>query len=137
MRSQPQAILFFDGVCNLCNSAVQFVIRHDKLGRVRFAPLQSGPGEEAQAAIRSRLGRVPDSLILKLGDRYYTESAAALRLAGLLDGGWKLLAALRIVPAFIRDPLYRLIARNRYRWFGKKDACTLPTPALKARFISD
>jgi predicted DCC family thiol-disulfide oxidoreductase YuxK len=137
MPSENGPILFFDGVCNLCNAAVRFVIRQDRSARLRFASLQSAAGQAAQAAVRERLGRVPDSLILLENGRYHTESAAALRLASRLDGGWKLLGWLRILPAFLRDPLYRLIARRRYRWFGRSEACLIPSPALKARFLPD
>ena len=131
-----KAILFFDGVCNLCNQSVQFVIRHDKSAAVQFATLQSPEGAKAKAAVLAALGRVPDSLILLKDGRYYTESDAALQLARLLDGGWKMISWLRFIPRFIRNPVYRLIARNRYRMFGKQEACMLPTPALKARFLS-
>lgn len=128
-------VLFFDGVCNLCNNAIQFVIRHDKTGKVRFAPLQSPAGKKAREAVVMRCGKVPDSLILLEQGEYYTESAAALRAARYLDGGWKLLKGLLVIPRFIRNPVYRFIARNRYKWFGKKDECMLPTPELQARFL--
>lgn len=130
-------ILFFDGVCNLCNRAVQFVIRHDRKGKVRFASLQSAAGLQARAAIRAQLGRVPDSLILLDGGKYYTESDAALRLAALLDGPWRALKGLMILPAFLRNALYRFIARHRYNWFGKRKECMVPTPELKARFLEE
>src|SRR5437879_3389912 len=96
-------ILFFDGVCNLCNGAVQFVIRHDKAGTIRFASLQSSAGEAAKAAVLAIKGSVSDSLIFLENDTYYTESDAALRLAAHLDGGWKMLRHLRIFPRFLRD----------------------------------
>lgn len=130
-------VLFFDGVCNLCNSAVQFVIRHDRRGAVRFASLQSAAGRAAVAAVRQRYGRVPDSLIFLDEGQYFIESDAALRVAPYLDGGWGSLRWLRIFPRFLRDFVYRIVSRNRYRWFGKKDACMLPTPALKSRFLDD
>jgi predicted DCC family thiol-disulfide oxidoreductase YuxK len=133
--SSAQPILFFDGVCNLCNAAVQFVIRHDKEGKVRFASLQSTAGEAAKAAVLAAKGKVPDSLILFEDGQYYTESDAALRLAAHLDGSWKGLRHLRIFPRFIRDAVYRLVAINRYRMFGKKDACMIPTPELRQRFL--
>jgi predicted DCC family thiol-disulfide oxidoreductase YuxK len=130
-------VLFFDGVCNLCNAAVQFVIRHDKGGKVRFASLQSKAGQVAKDAILTKKGSVPDSLIFLEHGTYYTESDAALRLAKYLDGGWKNLRYLRIFPGFLRDAVYRLVARNRYRMFGKQDACMLPTPELKQRFLAE
>jgi predicted DCC family thiol-disulfide oxidoreductase YuxK len=128
-------ILFFDGVCNLCNGAVQFVIRHDRRGLIRFASLQSQAGRTAAAAVQQRYGRAPDSLIFLDGTDYYVESDAALRVARHLDGGWKSLSWLRVFPRFVRDAVYRTVARYRYRWFGRQDACMLPTPALKARFV--
>lgn len=128
-------VLFFDGVCNLCNRSVQFVIRHDKVGKVKFATLQSAAGQDAQKEVLAALGRIPDSLILMDNGRFYTQSDAALRLAGYLDGAWRWLRLLRIIPAFIRNPAYRFIARNRYKWFGRQDACMLPTPGLQSRFL--
>ncbi len=131
-------VLFFDGVCNLCQGAVQFVIRHDRHARIRFASLQSAAGEKALAVVGDRIGRRPDSLIfLDAAGNYYIESDAALRVARHLDGSWRLLAGLRVFPRVIRDAVYRLVARNRYRWFGRQESCMLPTPALKARFLDD
>jgi predicted DCC family thiol-disulfide oxidoreductase YuxK len=130
-------VLFFDGVCNLCNAAVQFIIRHDKRGGIRFAPLQSIPGKAAAAAVLQRYGRMPDSLIFFDEGQYFIESDAALRVAGYLNGGWRALRGLRIFPRFLRDAAYRIIARYRYRWFGRQDACMMPTPALKRRFLED
>ena len=129
-------VLFFDGVCNLCNKAVQFVIKHDKRGLVHFATLQSGVGLEAKKAVVADYGKLPDSLIFLDNGKYYTESAAALRMAGYLDGGYKLLKALLLIPGFVRNPVYRFVARNRYKWFGKQDECMLPTPELKSRFLN-
>lgn len=128
-------ILFFDGVCNLCEASVQFVIRHDKSKKLRFASLQSNAGKVAMEAVLQQYGRVPDSQILLEDGKYYVESDAALRLVNYFSGGWKLLSILRIVPRFIRNFFYRILARNRYRWFGKKEACWLPTEELKERFI--
>ncbi len=130
-------ILFFDGVCNLCQGAVQFVIRRDKTAKIRFASLQSEAGKRAMEVVRQRYGRVPDSLILLENDHYYIESDAALRVAGHFSGGWKLLYGLRWVPRFIRDSVYRLVAKKRYRWFGKKEECWLPRPELKERFLEE
>lgn len=128
-------VLFFDGVCNLCNASVQFVIRHDRQAVIRFASLQSAAGQKAMEAVSAQMGHVPDSLIFLDNGRYYTESDAALRVAGHLDGGWRTFRFLRIFPAMIRNWAYRLVSRNRYRWFGKQDACMMPSPELKARFL--
>ena len=133
--SQP--VLYFDGVCNLCNGAVQFVIRHDRGAAIRFASLQSNAGAAASRKVEARYGRRPDSLLFELGDQIWIESDAALQVARHLNGGWKALSWLRIFPRALRDSVYRLIARYRYRWFGRQDACMIPSPELKSRFITD
>jgi predicted DCC family thiol-disulfide oxidoreductase YuxK len=135
MDAMTNPIVLFDGVCNLCNGSVQFLLKRDPQARFRFASLQSDTGQKLQAA----LGMDPqalDSVILVEGDRWYKESDAALRIARKLPGAWKLLTAFRIVPRPIRDAAYRLIARNRYRWFGKAETCWLPTPELRGRFLT-
>lgn len=124
-------VLFFDGVCNLCNGAVQWILKRDKQERFLFAPLQSELGEKLQ----QKAGRKLDSLILQHGGKVFVKSSAALEVARLLGLPWALLSVVRIVPRPLRDAVYDWIARNRYRWFGKKDACMLPTPALRARFL--
>lgn len=130
-------ILFFDGVCDLCNNAVTFVIRHDKQKRFLFAPLQSEAGKEALQALRAEGGKpAPDSIVLYYKGKYYLRSSAVLRAAKLLGGGLSLVSAFLIVPPFIRNTVYDWVARNRYRWFGKRDACMIPTPELKSRFLS-
>ena len=128
-------LLLFDGVCNLCNGVVQFVIRHDRVGRFRFAALQSAAG---QATLR-RFGLPTqefDSFVYVKDGQCYTESTAALHVARDMGGGWQLLYGLMVFPRFVRDAVYRWVARNRYRFFGKRDACMIPTPELKARFLS-
>lgn len=134
MESEAHPIVLFDGVCNLCNGAVQLIIRRDPAGRFRFASLQSPPGEELLA--RFGIDRnLTDSVILVEGDRWYQESDAALRVARELKGAWKALAVFRVIPRPLRDAAYRLIACNRYRWFGKQETCWLPTPELRGRFL--
>lgn len=127
-----QPILFFDGVCNLCNSSVQFILKHDKKKQFLFAPLQSARGAEALRQVDGK----PDSLILFYNNRYLIRSDAALYTARLLGLPISLIFAGIILPRFFRDWVYNFIARNRYRWFGKKDECMLPTPELRARFLS-
>jgi predicted DCC family thiol-disulfide oxidoreductase YuxK len=132
------ATVLFDGVCNLCNGFVQFVIRHDARGIFRFAALQSEAGQALLAAhgqAQTAIGADPNSVILVTEGRVYTHSSAVLRIAGLLGGGWRLLGVGWVLPRPWRDALYRYIARNRYRWFGRQESCMLPTPALKARFL--
>ena len=128
-----QAIILFDGVCNLCNGAVDFIIRHDVAGRFRFASLQS---ETGQKLLRSH-GQVPgglDSVVLLEGGHRYEKSEAALRNARYLPG-WRWAAHFRWLPRAFRDAVYDFIARNRYRWFGQRATCRLPTPAERERFL--
>ena len=127
-------IILFDGLCNLCSSSVQFVIKRDRENQFLFASLQGNTGQEYLRRFNLPPNDI-NSFILVEGDHYYTRSAAALRTARALSGGWPLLYAFIIIPRFIRDAVYNVIARNRYRWFGKKEACWIPTPALKAKFL--
>ena len=127
-------IVLFDGVCNLCSTSVQFILQRDPAGKFRFASLQS---DLAQRLLTER-GLDPkalDSVVVVDGDRLYRESDAALRVARDLKGAWKALTVFRVIPRPVRDWAYRLIARNRYRWFGKKESCWLPTPELRGRFL--
>jgi predicted DCC family thiol-disulfide oxidoreductase YuxK len=130
-----QPILLFDGVCNLCDGVVQWVIAHDPAGQFRFASLQSDAGR----ALLARHGLPPDALdtvVLVDGDRYFRKSDAALEVLRLLGGGWALLAALRAVPRPLRDAVYDWVARHRYRWFGQRAECLVPTPELRQRFLA-
>jgi predicted DCC family thiol-disulfide oxidoreductase YuxK len=127
-------VVLFDGVCNLCNGAVRFVVRHDRRGRFRFASLQS----EAGQALLRRHGLDPAdlfSVVLVDGGRVTTRSDAALDVARGLGGAWRAAGLLRAVPRPVRDRVYDWVARNRYRWFGRRDACMLPSPELRARFL--
>lgn len=139
--STSAPVILFDGVCNLCNGAVNFIIDRDKPGRFRFAALQSQRASALlvqQGAKPLVAGTDPDSMVLLEDGKLYEQSTAALRIARRLSGVWPVLYYLFIwVPRPIRDWVYRVIARNRYRWFGKTDACRMPTPALKARFLED
>ncbi len=131
-------VILFDGVCNLCNSSVNFVIDRDRAGVYKFSALQS---DEAKAYLAKAgiTGEVDDELLqsVVLFERgvLYKKSTAALRIARQLDGPWPMLYAFMIVPRFIRDAVYDVIARNRYRWFGELEACRLPTPELRQRFL--
>lgn len=140
------AIVLFDGVCNVCDASVQFIIDHDPTAYFNFAPLQSEAGRElaakygltaAVAAAEARDdGLIPiDSVILIEDDNVYTHSTAALRIASKLEGGWSWLSVLRFIPAFIRDWAYKLFARYRYRFFGQKESCMIPTPDVRTRFL--
>ncbi len=136
MASEIQhPIVLFDGVCNLCNAAVKFIIKRDKKNLFRFASLQSAFGQ----SVLQKFHLSPEALnsfILFEKGKVYTKSAGALMVAKQLSGGWPLLYAFMIVPRFIRNAVYDLIANNRYKWFGKKDSCWIPTPALQSKFIS-
>jgi len=119
------AIVVFDGACNLCNGAVRFILKHDRKGMFQFAWLQSPAGQASLA--KSDIDAVKaDSIVLVDGEKVYTRSDAVLHILELLGGGWKLFRVFRVIPKAWRDSLYDFIARNRYRWFGKKDACELP-----------
>ena len=127
-------VILFDGVCNLCERSVRFIIKRDPKARFSFASLQS----EAARQLLERHGLRTDefdTMVLIESDTAYTRSDAAVRIAGRLSGPYSLLAAGRIVPRPIRDWLYDLIARNRYRWFGRKDRCLVPTDEVADRFI--
>ncbi|NNE69463.1 MAG: thiol-disulfide oxidoreductase DCC family protein [Rhodothermales bacterium] len=133
MRTAPHPIILFDGVCNLCNASVNFVLDRDP-GTFRFGSLQSPEGQALMAEVGysdERMG----SIVLVEGGNVLTESDAVLRIAGRLQGPARLLRLFRVVPRWIRDPVYRLVSRNRYRWFGRRDVCRIPTPDLKDRFI--
>lgn len=127
--------MIFDGVCNFCDGAVNFIIAHDAKNYFKFAPLQSENGRKLAAEHGIDLQKI-DSVILIEGGEAYTESTAALKVARHMDGIWSLAYAFIIVPKFIRDYFYKLFAKNRYRLFGKKDACMLPSPEVRAKFLS-
>jgi predicted DCC family thiol-disulfide oxidoreductase YuxK len=130
-----QPIVLFDGVCNLCNGAVKFIIRHDKKKVFLFASLQSAAGKK----ILAQYNLPPDELnsfILIEKEKAYTRSTGALMVAKKLSGLWPVLYSYIIIPAFIRDSIYNWIGINRYKWFGKKEECMLPTAELRARFLN-
>lgn len=128
-------IILFDGVCNLCNSWVQFVIKRDKKDLFRFAALQSEPGKHLVQE-RGMDGLGMDSIVLiEPGMAYYTKSDAVLEIVKGFGGAWRLCSLFTWIPRSIRDALYDLVARNRYSWYGKRDSCMLPTPELNAKFL--
>lgn len=128
--------MLFDGVCNLCNGFVRFIIPRDPAGHFRFAALQSSAASRLLKG-RSLGERAADTVILVDGDRIDTQSTAALRIARELRFPWNLAYAAIIVPRPLRDAVYAWVARHRYRWFGKRDVCLVPTPELRARFLED
>ena len=133
MSSHP--VIFFDGVCNLCNASVQFVIRHDPQSQFQFAAFQS---DYAQQALREfeLCPEESDTILLLENGKLYDRSSAALRIARRLTGAWSWLYGFYIVPKFIRDFVYRQISKNRYKIWGKQESCWVPTPALQERFLS-
>jgi predicted DCC family thiol-disulfide oxidoreductase YuxK len=129
-----ERIVLYDGVCNLCNGSVNFIIDRDPQAKFKFAPMQ----EPAGKALLDQYGLQDIDLstfILIEDGKAYFRSTAWMRIVRQLNGGWPLLSGFAIVPAFIRDAAYNFIGRNRYRWFGKLEICRLPTPEIKARFI--
>ena len=126
--------VLFDGVCNLCNSSVQFIIRNDRRGRFRFAALQSEAGREILLQYQLPEKALNTVVLIACG-RAFTRSTAALEIARRLDGAWPICYAAVVLPRFLRDSVYDFIARNRYRWFGKQEACMMPSPELKQRFL--
>lgn len=129
-----QAVILFDGVCNLCHASVQFVIKHDKKKSFVFAALQSDVASELLLHFPKEIIQ-KDSIILLQNKKIYTESTAALRIANEFTGFWTIIQVFWIFPKFIRDYLYRFIAKNRYSWFGKKEVCMIPNNAIQDRFL--
>lgn len=132
MKQDP--VILFDGVCNFCNGAVNFTIKRDKKRTIKFAPLQSSTG----AALMQQYGVPANDLrsFLFVEDGIiYNRSTAALRVCRYLKGLWPLCYAFIIVPAFIRNGIYDFIAKHRYKWFGEREACMIPTPDVRSRFL--
>lgn len=137
MNAKPEySIILFDGVCNLCNGVVQFILRHDKAGRFKFAALQSDTGQR----ILRQHGLPPEgvnSFLLLENGRLFSRSTAALRLARRLGGFYSLAYLLMLVPQPLRDFVYKMVATNRYRFFGQRESCAIPTPDRKERFLDN
>ena len=128
-------IILFDGVCNFCNSAINFVLKQDKKEVFRFAPLQSEAGQKLLHQYHLQTEQF-ESFVLIDNGKVYKKSAASLRVLNKLPWYWKEAQILRIIPNVFRDAIYDFIARNRYKWFGKKDACMVPTPQVRSRFLN-
>ena len=132
--STSENIVIFDGVCNFCNGAVNFILTRDRRGTFRFSPAQSSAGGE----LLKKHGLAPDNLdsfLLIHRGKAYTKSDAALVIVRELPGPWKLLYACKVIPKQIRDYLYSLLVKNRYRWFGQRDQCMIPTSDQRQKFI--
>lgn len=132
MASQP--VILFDGVCNFCNGAVNFTIKRDKHKAIRFAPLQSKVGRELANEYGVAENDMSSFLFIEEG-KLSNKSTAALKVCRYLKGLWPLCYGLIIIPAFIRNAVYDFIAKNRYKWFGQKDECMVPTADVRARFL--
>lgn len=133
LATSATAVIYFDGVCGLCNRFVDFVLARDRARRYRFAPLQ---GDRAAARF-SPVDQVdPTTIVYEEDGVLFDRSTAALRIVSGLGGIWSLAAVLGLVPRPIRDALYDWVARNRYAWFGKRDLCRLPTPEERAVFLA-
>jgi predicted DCC family thiol-disulfide oxidoreductase YuxK len=128
-------IILFDGVCNLCDRMVQYIIRHDKHDVFRFVPLQSELGNEILEHIGVDTKHIDSIILYEPGVAYYYKSAAAIEIAREFGGIFHLGTVFKIIPTGLRNLLYDYIATNRYKWYGKKDACMIPTPELKAKFL--
>ncbi|KAB7530800.1 DUF393 domain-containing protein [Flagellimonas olearia] len=132
---EGKKIILFDGVCNLCNSSVQFVIKRDKKDIFRYTALQSEVGQKMIEERGIDTSQVDSIILIEPGVAYYTKSDAALEIGQSFGGGWKLLAIFTWLPKPFRDAMYDFVARNRYKWFGKQESCMIPTPELKAKFL--
>lgn len=128
-------VILFDGVCNFCNSSVHFIIQRDKKKYFRFAAFQSEAGQQLVRQYRLESLNL-QTLVLIKDEKVYMRSSAALRIARKLSGGWAALYPFIIIPSLLRDIPYKLISKNRYRWFGRKQECMIPSPDIKERFLT-
>jgi predicted DCC family thiol-disulfide oxidoreductase YuxK len=134
MENKQSHVIYFDGVCNLCNGFVDFVIRRDKKNWFRFASLQSAAGQKICEELKLPSGQLQTVVLYKNG-QYLTKSKAAIYIIGSLGFPWSLFKIFNIVPTFISNAVYDIIARNRLNWFGKRDTCRLPNEHEKELFI--
>ena len=132
---QGKLIVLFDGVCNFCNDSVQRIMRNDKKDRFRFASLQSDIGQELTHERGIDTAQVDSIILIDPGNAYYIKSTAALEIAKRMDGFYPILQIFLILPVSLRDRIYDIIARNRYKWFGKREECKVPSQEEKKRFI--
>ena len=133
--NQPFPILFFDGFCNLCNGLVWFIIRKEIGAKIKFVPLQSQTGQ----SLLKKFDLEPfdiDSVVYFTGDKIYLKSSAVLHILKEIGGGWSLFYGFIVIPKFIRDFFYNMIAWNRYKIFGKRNTCMVPSPDINKRFFS-
>lgn len=131
---KDKPILLFDGVCNLCNGFVQFIIKNDPNAKFRFAALQSEVGQQLLQEAKMSMNDL-NTVVFYDEEKFYTHSDVGLRVARHLGGWWTSFLIFKIIPKSLRDGIYNWIAKNRYRWFGKRESCIIPTAELKARFL--
>jgi len=132
---KDKKIILFDGVCNLCDSVVQFIIKRDKADIFRFVALQSELGQEILRYISVDRTKTDSIILYEPGKAYYYKAEAALEIAKEIGGIYSLLTIFNVFPKKISNYIYDYVARNRYRWYGKKDECMIPTPEMKAKFL--
>lgn len=139
MKGLPEnkKIILFDGVCNLCDNAIQYVIKHDKKDVFRFVPLQSELGIKILDYLKIDTSKTDSVILYDPGKAYYYKSTAAIEILKILGGFNQWLVVFLILPHGIRDYVYDYVAKNRYKWYGKKDSCLIPTPELKAKFLEN
>ncbi len=133
LKNKP--VILFDGFCNLCSSTVKFIIKHDKKAQFLFASQQSDAGKKILLQISAKKVK-SESILLIDNQQIYKESTAALRILRALGGLYAVCYVFIIIPPILRNALYKIIAKNRYKWFGKRTTCLVPTPELKKRFIT-
>ncbi|MCB0507706.1 MAG: thiol-disulfide oxidoreductase DCC family protein [Bacteroidetes bacterium] len=131
--NQYDKLVLFDGVCNFCASSVQFIIKHDASNSLKFASLQSSIGQQLLA--HYKMSNNLDGVVFIENNQAYFKSKAAFQIAKYFGGIWRLLLIFKILPTFITDFVYDIIAKNRYKWFGKKESCMLPSPEIRSRFL--
>ena len=132
---ENKKIILFDGLCNLCDNAVQYVIKHDKKDVFRFVALQSDLGKKILNYLNVDTSKMDSIILYEPGIAYFYKSDAALEIVKDLNVFLKWSIIFKIIPSVLRNPIYDYVARNRYKWYGKKDACMIPTPELKAKFL--
>ncbi len=133
-KSNPKqtGILYFDGVCSLCNKFINFLMVADKGNSLQYSPLQ---GKTAEKNLDSVYLDKLDTIVYQEAGKFYSESDAVIRAVSGMGGIWKFVLLIKLIPKFIRNPIYRFVAKNRFQWFGKKDACRIPTPEERGKIL--
>ncbi|WP_294819348.1 thiol-disulfide oxidoreductase DCC family protein [uncultured Flavobacterium sp.] len=132
---KDKKIILFDGICNLCDATVQFIIKRDKKDVFRFVALQSALGQEIIGHIGLDISKTDSIILYEPGHAYYYKADAAIKIAKQLGGVFPLMGAFSILPKWLSNKVYDYVAKNRYKWYGKKNECMIPTPEMKAKFL--